>query len=170
MEICVRQNDNQTIKINVDSSDTTDTLKRKIQKKQGIPVNQQFLISTGKELEDNHVLAESEIQKGSILNLIVADDKHVIVKRLVGAPIALEIEWRATILEVKQMIEDLEGIPKEQQVMVVEGKLVGDRHNVNPGQVVHMTHDLKGGDCCPSMKCQLCCCCGPECDCPCVIS
>ncbi|CAD6257015.1 unnamed protein product [Miscanthus lutarioriparius] len=142
-----------TITLEVDSSETVDNIKAKIQYSEGFPKGQQCLIFGDKQLEDNSTLADHNISKDSTLLLVLhwfpRGTMHISIQMTDGTKVHLEVERSDTIDNISLKIYEKAHVPTQQAILFGGRRLKGSKTLADYG--------IENGDALDLLICQCGC-------------
>uniref|UniRef100_A0A182V579 Ubiquitin-like protein NEDD8 n=1 Tax=Anopheles merus TaxID=30066 RepID=A0A182V579_ANOME len=72
MLIKVKTLTGKEIEIDIEPTDKVDRIKERVEEKEGIPPQQQRLIFSGKQMNDDKTAQDYKVQGGSVLHLVLA--------------------------------------------------------------------------------------------------
>ena len=118
--------------LEVASSDTIESVKTVIQEKEQIPLNEQRLTFHGKGLEDGKTLSDFHIRNEDTLILYrLRQGMQVFVRTLSGKIITAVVQPSSYLKEVKEQIQEKEGIPTGIQQLSFAGEFLEDTRTLS---------------------------------------
>jgi ubiquitin-like protein Nedd8 len=105
--------------------------------------------------EDDIVSVSRKIKRMKLPGFVTEEEEdeiecYIKVKTLSGKSLELRIQLKDTIMRIKERVEEIEGIPPDQQRLIFRGKTLADDrkarlYNITEGSILHLVLALRGG-------------------------
>lgn len=133
----------KTIELALDARQTIRQVKAKVDAQERIPWEEQSLMMGGTELKNSWTLCDSGVQGGALLQLLRMLPIKIFVKSLTGKTLSLDAYLSNTVKEIKDKIQDSEGIPPVDQRLIfqereLEESLTLSDCNIHDGSNLHL--------------------------------
>ncbi|CAG8792403.1 11420_t:CDS:2, partial [Gigaspora margarita] len=112
-QICVKTSTQKIINLQVSGSDTVYSLKEMIQNKESYYIDQQRLIFAGKFLDDECLISDYCLKKGSTLHLLLIQKGLIHIEMPKGKTLELEVYYDVTVDTLRKLIQAKEDIPND---------------------------------------------------------
>jgi ubiquitin C len=159
--IFIKDQGTTSLKLRIVYDQSVETLKNQIYKNTGIQPEDQKLtyqdivLNDGQSLKNYKILNKSTILLDAIIDMNSKEyksafDGQLFVKTLTAKTITINVNFNQTIQELKQLIQNKEGIPPDQQRIIYKGKQLEDSHELNHydlfnEETVSLVLRLRGG-------------------------
>jgi ubiquitin C len=134
MHIIVKDWNGKTFNVPCEPEDTIDSIKNKIEKKEGHPKKNQILTFGPTFLDDPKKLKDYGIKHKDVVNL---DRMKIYVKDWNGKTFPLYVDPEENIEDVKKMIEKNEGHPVADQILKFQNKKLDNPYNLDDYGIKH---------------------------------
>lgn len=147
MQIYIRMLTCKILHLNVEPSDTVESVKAQIFDKEGIDImtHQRFIFAK-KWLEDDKTLAEYDITEGSAIYLVLSlkERIQVFIKALTGWSTSVEVELSECVENLKVRISEKNKIPVSHFKLTLAGEELEDgkilsEYNLTKKSVIGLT-------------------------------
>ena len=136
VHVTIRYLTGRIITLVLNKSDTIEIVKEKIKNKDGIPLDRQLLIYSGKELKDACTLSSYNINIQSTIHLVLQmPSMKIYVITQTNQTIRLYVEADDTIRTVKAKIQDKEGIQHYQQKLLFDGEELNNSQTLSGSKI-----------------------------------